>query len=116
LVSRLDYFYVSNLKTKKMKKFIIAALLVAGSFGFANAQTKQKMAPKKPATTAMVASKTASTAPSVKAKDAKTASAVHMKADGTADKRFKENKTTAKTAGPLKKDGTPDKRYKANKK
>jgi hypothetical protein len=39
-----------------------------------------------------------------------------LKADGTADKRYKENKTVAKTTGPLKKDGTPDKRYKANKK
>lgn len=97
-----------------MKKLIIAALLVAGSFGFANAQTKQKTAPKKP-TTAMVAKKSATT-PAVKAKGSKTVSAAHLKADGTADKRFKENKTTAKTAGPLKKDGTPDKRYKANKK
>ena len=39
-----------------------------------------------------------------------------MKADGTPDKRFKNNKTTAPTAGPTKKDGTPDMRYKANKK
>lgn len=34
------------------------------------------------------------------------------KKDGTADKRYKANKTPK---GPLKKDGTPDKRYKANK-
>lgn len=99
-----------------MKKLIIAALLVAGSFGFANAQTKQKTAPKKPATTAIAASKTTNTVPAAKAKNEKTASVVHVKADGTADKRFKENKATAKTAVPLKKDGTPDKRYKANKK
>ena len=40
-----------------------------------------------------------------------------MKADGTPDKRYKENKMTAKaTTGPKKKDGTPDMRYKANKK
>jgi microcystin-dependent protein len=115
LTNRFHYFYVSNLKTKNMKKLIIAALLVAGSFGFANAQTKQKTVPKKPAT-AMVASKNATTTSAVKAKDGKTSSAVHVKADGTPDKRFKENKTTVKTAGPLKKDGTPDKRYKANKK
>jgi hypothetical protein len=38
-----------------------------------------------------------------------------LKKDGTPDKRFKENKTTAKAAGPLKKDGTPDMRYKDNK-
>ena len=37
---------------------------------------------------------------------------VHTKKDGTADKRFKENKTVK---GPTKKDGTPDMRYKANK-
>ena len=39
-----------------------------------------------------------------------------MKADGTPDKRFKNNKVTAPAAGPTKKDGTPDMRYKANKK
>ena len=35
------------------------------------------------------------------------------KADGTPDKRYKENKETSD--GPKKKDGTPDKRYKKNK-
>ena len=43
------------------------------------------------------------------------AAAGKMKADGTPDKRFKENKASAPAAGPLKKDGTPDMRYKANK-
>lgn len=38
--------------------------------------------------------------------------AFQAKKDGTADKRFKANKTAK---GPLKKDGTADKRYKANK-
>ena len=37
-----------------------------------------------------------------------------MKADGTRDMRYKENKTT-KMTGPMKADGTPDMRYKANK-
>jgi hypothetical protein len=37
-----------------------------------------------------------------------------VKKDGTADKRFKENKE-AKAQGPLKQDGTPDKRFKENK-
>jgi hypothetical protein len=46
----------------------------------------------------------------------KTVATAHLKADGTADKRYKENKTTAKSAGPMKKNGTPDMRYKANKK
>ncbi|XZF12625.1 hypothetical protein ACTHGU_12620 [Chitinophagaceae bacterium MMS25-I14] len=43
----------------------------------------------------------------------------HLKADGTPDKRYKENKTTktttTTTTGPTKKDGTPDMRYKSNK-
>ncbi len=40
-----------------------------------------------------------------------------LKADGTPDMRFKENKDKeTKPTGPLKKDGTPDKRFKANKK
>ena len=38
--------------------------------------------------------------------------AFQTKKDGTADKRFKANKTPK---GPLKKDGTADMRYKANK-
>ena len=39
-----------------------------------------------------------------------------LKKDGTPDMRYKQNKEAAKTVGPLKKDGTPDLRYKANKK
>jgi hypothetical protein len=40
----------------------------------------------------------------------------HLKADGTPDKRYKENKTaTKKETVHTKKDGTPDKRYKENK-
>lgn len=40
----------------------------------------------------------------------------HLKADGTPDKRYKENKATSKPeAVHTKKDGTPDKRYKENK-
>jgi hypothetical protein len=95
-----------------MKKFLIAALLFAGSFSFANAQTKQKTEHKKTTTSAAV------TAPAAKTTD-KTVdkTTTHVKKDGTADKRYKENKTVTKTvAGPLKKDGTADKRYKANKK
>jgi len=40
-----------------------------------------------------------------------------MKADGTADMRYKENKmnSSSKTTGPMKADGTPDMRYKTNK-
>ncbi|SER93257.1 hypothetical protein [Pedobacter rhizosphaerae] len=46
-----------------------------------------------------------------------TTTATKVKADGTPDMRFKENKAKAvtKVAGPTKKDGTADMRYKANK-
>lgn len=47
--------------------------------------------------------------------ETKTKTAVHTKADGTPDKRYKENKSTTTVTGPTKKDGTPDMRYKANK-
>ncbi len=93
-----------------MKKILIAILLFAGSFGYANAQTVHKTTKKKATSSAMV------TKPAKTKWVKKSTSAKHMKADGTADKRYKENKTTAKAAGPMKKDGTPDMRYKANKK
>ncbi|GAB3584732.1 hypothetical protein GCM10027345_32140 [Hymenobacter daeguensis] len=54
------------------------------------------------------------TTPSGMTKTSSTSSSTHVKADGTADMRYKENKTT-KTTGPMKADGTPDMRYKANK-
>ena len=41
-----------------------------------------------------------------------------MKADGTPDMRYSENKmskSTKTTTGPMKADGTADMRYKANK-
>jgi hypothetical protein len=38
-----------------------------------------------------------------------------MKADGTADMRYKENKMSTQTTTKMKADGTPDMRYKANK-
>ena len=93
-----------------MKKILIAILLFAASFGYANAQTTQQQ-PKKKATTSgtVVKSKKSTT---VEKTDVKT----HLKANGTPDKRYKENKATTKATGPMKKDGTPDMRYKANKK
>ncbi|MEO8820853.1 MAG: hypothetical protein ABI374_08440 [Ginsengibacter sp.] len=95
-----------------MKKFIIAILLIVGSFGYANAQTVKKTAHKKTTTTAT----TATTAPAVSKKETKVEkSSTHLKKDGTADKRYKESKTTT-TVAPMKKNGTPDMRYKANKK
>jgi hypothetical protein len=99
---------VQKLKFIKMKKIVIAILIFVGSFSFASAQSKTKHVHKKETTT----SKTAAT---TNLKDSK-ATTAHLKKDGTADKRYKENKMKAKAAGPLKKNGTPDKRYKANKK
>ena len=113
-----------------MKKFVITALMVAGSFGFVNAQAKQKVVAHKatPATTvttsqkaAPVVSTTTSIAKVEKNKAHNKASSVtvastHLKKDATPDKRFKENKAVAKSTTPLKKNGTPDLRYKANKK
>lgn len=106
-----------------MKRIIIAALLVAGSFGFANAQATQTKATVKKsshtASTVTAAPKTVTTAPVVKMKQTTTVTAKSgMKKDGTPDMRMKENKMAPKTApaaGPLKKNGTPDMRYKANK-
>jgi len=112
-----------------MKKLLLSALALVGFASFSIAQTaakaktdapaaKPKMTVVKkdaaaPATGAKVATLPAAKAPATPAaKPATTATPV--KKDGTPDKRFKANKTTAE--GPLKKDGTPDKRFKANKK
>jgi hypothetical protein len=115
------YFKLNN---KKMKKFLISALLIAGSFGFANAQAKQKVAAHKATTSSTlktVPAPTTTPAPVVKMNDKKvaaktTTTTTHVKANGTPDKRFKENKTSTTVVGPLKKNGTADMRYKANKK
>ena len=112
-----------------MKKFIIAMFIMAGSFGIANAQTKEKTK----ATTAVTSTttKSAPAATTTKVKTTKstpstttTTTDIHkakglpsLKKDGTPDMRYKENKVTAKTTvvGPVKKDGTADMRYKKNK-
>lgn len=91
-----------------MKK-IFALLLAVGVFATTSfAQTKP--AAKTPAPVKKEAVKTTQ-----KPKVATTTTAPTKK-DGTPDKRYKENKATAKPTGPTKKDGTPDKRYKENKK
>ena len=88
--------------------------MIVGSFGYANAQTVKKAVHKK--TTNAVTTTAATTATPADKKVTKIEkSSTHMKKDGTADKRYKENKTTT-TTGPLKKDGSADMRYKANKK
>ncbi len=102
-----------------MKKILVTALLMAGSFGLVNAQAKQKPAVEKTTkTTTLKAAPTKTThAPVVKMNQTQATTTTHVKADGSADKRYKENKTTKTTAaGPLKKNGTPDMRYNANKK
>ena len=96
-----------------MKKIIIAVLMIVGSFIFANAQTTKKTVNKK-VTAAVTTTTPEKTVSSKKTKVEK--NSTHMKKDGTADKRYKENKVTSTTAGPAKKNGTPDMRYKANKK
>lgn len=59
----------------------------------------------------------AQTAPATRPMGSGTPPPKMMKADGTPDMRYKENKAmkSAPAAGKLKKDGTPDMRYKANK-
>lgn len=106
-----------------MKKFIvaIAALVCMASVSFSQdkkmskAKTPAKATPAKPSITAVDARAGMAAKPAIPATPAKPSitAASKMKADGTPDKRFKENKVAA---GPLKKDGTPDMRYKANKK
>lgn len=89
-----------------MKKLLIAFAMLITSFGvFAQAKDTSKM--KKMHAKTTTAAKTATT-PAVGP----------TKKDGTADMRYKANKTAAKPvpAGPTKKDGSADMRYKANKK
>ena len=62
-----------------MKKLLIAVLLFAGTFSFANAQTKQKKDTKKTTTTAVSTNSKSATTSATTTK--------HLKADGTADKR-----------------------------
>ena len=76
-----------------MKKLfsMFAALIILSTASFAQTATPQTKA--KPAAT--------------------TAQTPKLKKDGTADKRYKENKVAPVVK--TKKDGTPDKRYKENK-
>ncbi len=95
-----------------MKKiFTLAAFALFGlSTTFAQTTTTAvKQAPKKAAT--------AVTANVKKADKKAVATGQKLKADGTPDMRYTENKVKAVVAvsGPKKKDGTADMRYKANK-
>ena len=96
-----------------MKKLLIAAAMLIASTGiFAQAQ------PKKDAKDSKMSAVKKDTAKKATAKVVPMAKpAAPTKKDGTADMRFKENKEAAKAkpAGPTKKDGTADMRYKQNK-
>jgi uncharacterized protein (DUF2147 family) len=105
-----------------MKKLILGLSIMFGSVVFVSAQTATP-AKTKPATATAkvvktdktVAVTTTTTAKPATAKPAASTTAP-LKADGTPDKRYKENKTTEKTVvGPKKADGTADMRYKTNK-
>lgn len=106
-----------------MKKLLFAAaLMIAGSGLFAQAQPKPAAAAEKskmtvvkkeaPKEQAKVVPVTKTTAPAATATGP-------TKKDGSADMRYKKNKDAAAAkpapAGPTKKDGTADMRYKANK-
>ncbi|MBI3883949.1 MAG: hypothetical protein HY305_07030 [Sphingobacteriales bacterium] len=90
-----------------MKKIVIVACMVVSFIATAIAQQKTPKSIKEgKAKTAKAVDSTTKKANSTTAK---------LKADGTLDMRYKENKE-AKIAGPKKADGTADMRYKANKK
>lgn len=99
-----------------MKKLLFAAaLLIAGTGLFAQAQPKPAAAAEKSKMTVVKKD-----APKEQAKVVPvTPAAGPSKKDGTADMRYKKNKEAAAAkpvpAGPTKKDGSADMRYKANK-
>jgi len=106
-------------KKTSMKKLL--SLIAIAAFGlttaFAQTPAPAKAVVKKEVktTTAPVKAGVKQEAKKVETKTTTTAS--KLKADGTPDLRFKENKAKAvtKVVGPTKKDGTADMRYKVNK-
>ena len=105
-----------------MKKFLLSLVFAAGFAGSASAQAKPAVATKSKTEIMTVAKMPSDNAsPVAVAAVAKTEiklnGKVKVKADGTPDMRYKDNKAAAPAvAGPKKKDGTADMRYKANKK
>lgn len=98
-----------------MKKLLFAAAMLIASTGiFAQAQPKKDAKDTKMTAVKKDSTKSAKVVPMTKP----ATTATPTKKDGTADMRFKANKEGAKPApaGPTKKDGTADMRYKANKK
>jgi hypothetical protein len=95
-----------------MKKLLIAAAMLIASTGiFAQAQPKKDAKADSKMTAVKKDSTKAKVVPMAK-------TATPAKKDGTPDMRYKANKDAAKPApaGPVKKDGSADMRYKANKK
>ncbi|HEV2831557.1 MAG TPA: hypothetical protein VGW31_06205 [Hanamia sp.] len=105
-----------------MKKFVITAIMIAGSLSFVNAQIKHKIAAHKATPSATVAtSPNATTSTSTTAQVAKadkkkahshlhkktgsvTAASANVKKDAASEKSMKQNKTVAKSsATPVKK-------------
>jgi hypothetical protein len=105
-----------------MKKFVITAIMIAGSWSFVTAQAKHKIAAHKATTTvatsphAVTSTSTSTTTPVAKAdkKKAKhhlhkksgsvTAASTKVKTDAASDKSVKQNKTVAKSStSPVKK-------------
>ncbi|GGI23089.1 hypothetical protein [Pedobacter mendelii] len=106
-----------------MKKLL--SLIAIAAFGLTTAfaqtpatATPAKKAVKKEVKTTVAPAKAATKMEAKKVETKTTTTASKMKADGSPDMRFKDNKAKAvtKVAGPTKKDGTADMRYKANKK
>jgi hypothetical protein len=97
-----------------MKKMIILALgMMLSMAGFSQALATQPSKTQVPASARKADSKASTESAKVdknvkEAKSQSDAGERKLKADGTPDKRYKENKH-------LKKDGTPDKRYKEHK-
>jgi len=98
------------MKMKNLKALILVATMAFTAPAFAQTAT-----PAKPATnkTTVATKQTGNDKTTIKVKadgtpDKRYAENKKLKADGTPDKRYSENKN-------LKKDGTPDKRYKSNK-
>lgn len=109
-----------------MKKLLslIAVALFGFSVSFAQTATAVKrttVATNKQIATTKKATTDAKTTVKKDVKKVQTSakkSSVKLKADGTPDMRYAENKTTKTTVvkGPVKKDGTADMRYKVNQK
>ena len=120
-VSRITFAETlfNNIKFQKMKKLIIASLLLFGLTGMVMAQTTPaKKTTTKPKTeTVSKDKKTATTATttSVAKQAEKTSATTKVKSTESARATTAPKQSTAATA-PVKKDGTPDKRYNANKK